>query len=75
MAYGDIARWLGVPSPRQIGQIMARYGHEVPWYRVVMANGSAASHNPDEHLARLRADGAPVRNGRVQMATARWQPR
>jgi methylated-DNA-protein-cysteine methyltransferase-like protein len=74
MTYGDIARHLGIPSARQVGQILARSGHEVPWYRVVMADGSPASHDPSGHLARLRDDGAALRDGRVDLAVARWRP-
>lgn len=36
--YGDIGRAVGV-SPRQVGWIMARHGSEVPWWRVVSAQG------------------------------------
>jgi methylated-DNA-protein-cysteine methyltransferase-like protein len=74
MTYGDIARYLGIPSARQVGQIMARSGHEVPWQRVVMADGAPASHDPARHLARLRADHTPLRHGRVDLAVARWRP-
>jgi len=74
MTYGDVARAVGMRSPRQVGQIMARYGHEVPWQRVVMHDGSPASHNPGEHLRRLRADRAPIVNGRVNLTRARWTP-
>ena len=74
MTYGDVAHHLGMGSPRQVGQIMARYGHEVPWQRVVMHDGSPASHNPREHLARLRADGTPIVDGRVNLVRARWNP-
>jgi alkylated DNA nucleotide flippase Atl1 len=74
MTYGDIARHLSIASARRVGQIMARHGHEVPWQRVVMADGSPASHNPREHLARLRADQAPVVDGRVDLGRSRWTP-
>jgi methylated-DNA-protein-cysteine methyltransferase-like protein len=74
MTYGDIARYLGLPSPRQVGQILARSGHEVPWQRVVMANGAPASHDPVRHLAHLRAERTPLRDGRVDLAAARWRP-
>jgi alkylated DNA nucleotide flippase Atl1 len=74
MTYGDIARYLGLPSPRQVGQILARRGHEVPWHRVVMADGRPASPNAAEQLARLREDRTPLRNRRVDLATARWRP-
>jgi methylated-DNA-protein-cysteine methyltransferase-like protein len=74
MTYGDIAACLGVSSPRQVGQILARYGDEVPWQRVVMADGSPASHKPRDHIARLRRDRAPLVNGRVDLVRARWAP-
>jgi len=74
MTYGDIARYLAMPSARQVGQIMARCSHDVPWHRVVMADGSPASHDPAAHLARLRADRTPLLDGRVDLAAARWRP-
>ena len=74
MTYGDIARHLDTSSARRVGQIMARHGHEVPWQRVVMADGSPASHNPREHLARLRADRVAIVNGRVDLTRSRWTP-
>ena len=74
MTYGDVAHYLGIPSPRQVGQILARRGHEVPWHRVVMADGSPASPDRVEQLARLRADRTPLRGGRVDLQAARWHP-
>lgn len=74
MSYGDIAAYLGIPSPRQVGRVMSQHGHEVPWQRVVMADGRPAPHHVREQLAQLRADGTPVVNGRVDMARARWRP-
>lgn len=53
---------------------MARYGHEVPWQRVVMADGTVAPQNALEQLARLRADKTPIVNGKVDMDQARWEP-
>ena len=74
MTYGDIARHLGLRSPRWVGQVMARYGHEVPWHRVVMSDGSPASHDSSAHLARLSTDHTPIVNGKVDLAKARWAP-
>jgi len=42
MTYGDVARTLGIASPRLVGQVMARDGHEVAWHRVVRATGRPA---------------------------------
>jgi len=73
MSYGDVARHVGLASPRQVGQIMARHGHAVPWHRIVMADGSPAPHQPREQLARLRSEHVPLVGGRVDMTRARWQ--
>ena len=75
LSYGDVAGHLGMGSARQVGQVLARHGHEVPWHRVVMSDGRPAPHKPGEHLARLRAEGVPVADGRVDMERARWRPR
>ena len=72
LSYGDVARRLGMGSARQVGQVLARHGHEVPWHRVVMADGRPAPHRPGEQLARLRADGVPAPGGRVEMERFRW---
>lgn len=74
MSYGDIAGWLGVGGPRQVGAVMARYGGGVPWWRVVRTDGSL----PRSHDTRARehywAEGTPLRSGRVVMRDARWLP-
>jgi len=39
MSYGGIAAELGSRASRQVGKVMAYSGHEVPWWRVVHADG------------------------------------
>ena len=73
--YGDLALSAGLRSPRHVGLIMARYGHETNWQRVVNAAGAPAPHLRDEQLALLRSEGVPVRNGHVVLRLARWQLR
>lgn len=75
MAYSDVADYVGKGSGRSVGTIMARYGAEVPWHRVVHADGTCATHKADRQLKRLRAEGVPIRAGRVDMAKARWDGR
>lgn len=76
--YGAVADALadvsGRRSARQVGTIMARYGAAVPWHRVVNAAGRVAPCGPVEALARLRAEGAPLRGDRVDLARALWLP-
>ncbi|MDR1213084.1 MAG: MGMT family protein [Propionibacteriaceae bacterium] len=75
--YGDIAAALGRGGPgsaRQVGQVMARYGGGVPWWRVVNASGRVAPGHSATALARLADEGCPLANGRVVLARARWRP-
>ena len=78
MSYGAIAEYLaertGHGSARTVGNVMSRYGGAVPWHRVVASNGRVVPHNVAEATARLRAEGVPFRNGRVDMRRAAWQP-
>lgn len=76
MSYGDIAEYLGEGGPRQVAQVMSRYGSEVPWFRVLRADGSCAPEVGLEQLPRLLAEHVPVRpSGRVDMQNARWDGR
>ena len=37
--YGDVAELVGRGGPRAVGTVMARYGSDVPWWRVIRAGG------------------------------------
>lgn len=69
-SYGSIAEELGRGGPRQVGQVMSFYGHGVPWWRVVRADGRLAPHLMVDAQEHWLAEGTPVRNGRVLMAEA-----
>ena len=71
-AYSDVAQLVGRGGPRQVGQVMARYGAAVPWWRVVRADGRPARGLEQEALARLHAEGTPLRGDRVDMRRARF---
>lgn len=74
MSYGDIAELLGHGGPRQVGRVMSHHGGGVPWWRVTRADGSPAlGHEVTAHLEWV-AERTPVRNGRADMAVARWTP-
>jgi methylated-DNA-protein-cysteine methyltransferase related protein len=62
--YADIDR----TAPRTVGRILAGI-HDVPWHRVVRANGSAPLGAPQ--LERLRREGVPMRGDRVDLRQAR----
>jgi O-6-methylguanine DNA methyltransferase len=74
MSYGDVAELVDRPgASRAVGAVMAKYGAEVPWHRVLHADGSCAAHSSDRQLALLREEDVPIRNGRINMRLARWQ--
>ena len=67
--YGDI----DPAAPRIVGQVLANLTEkDVPWHRVVRADGSAAKGG--EQLRRLREEGVPIRRGRVDLRSARLPP-
>lgn len=78
MAYGDVAAAIGSRAARAVGTVMAHYGSDAPWWRVVRASG----HPPIDHEARAlqhyRAEGTPLtwsgEHYRVDLTTARHTP-
>jgi alkylated DNA nucleotide flippase Atl1 len=77
MSYGDVAEYVGAGGPRQVGAVMARSDGELPWWRVLRADGSPPPHLATEALAAHRAEGTPMRpdGTRVDMRRARWDGR
>jgi methylated-DNA-protein-cysteine methyltransferase related protein len=68
-AYGDI----DPAAPRLVGHVLATCELEdVPWHRVVRADGSLAKGR--RQAALLRGEGVPIRGGRVDMRRARLPP-
>ena len=75
MSYGDVAEYAGVSSARMVGRILAVEAADVPWHRVLRADGTPAPHLRTRQLERLRAEGVPMRGERVDMPAARWDGR
>ena len=75
MSYRDVADYIGAGSARAVGMVMSRHGSEVPWHRVLHADGTCATHKSDRQLDLLSAEGVPMRGGRVDMREARWDGR
>jgi alkylated DNA nucleotide flippase Atl1 len=69
--YGAIGRQIGI-GPRRVARALSSGGGAVPWYRVVRADGSVAEPVRVEQLARLAAEGVPMRNGRVDLSAVGW---
>lgn len=72
LSYGDVAGYAGQGGPRQVGRVMAEYGSLTRWWRVIRADGSLPRGHESEAHRRLRAEGVPMRGGRVDMRRARW---
>lgn len=72
--YGDLAEAVGLASPRIVGWIMRTDSADLPWHRVISASGRPSPHLATRQLERLRAEGVPVRDGRVALRLCRWRP-
>ena len=73
-SYGAIAAVVG-SGPRRVGNVMARFGGPVPWWRVVRADGSLPPSHQDEARHRYLEEGTPLRrSGAVDMVAAFWDP-
>jgi alkylated DNA nucleotide flippase Atl1 len=70
--YGDVAELSGAPSARLVGRVLAEDGHDLPWQRVLRANGTTAPHLTREQLALLRTEGVLADGERVDLKRYRW---
>ena len=70
-SYGEIARRAGLPKrARLVAKILSTNDDpDLPWWRVVRADGSLAKANRQRAL--LAAEGVPFRGERVDMSRAR----
>lgn len=67
--YGDVSPG----APRYAGTVLFAAGDpDLPWWRVVRADGSLAK--GDRQRALLRAEGVPFKGARVDMSLARVVP-
>jgi alkylated DNA nucleotide flippase Atl1 len=75
VTYGDVARMLGSRSPRSVGQVLARWGAEVSWWRVVRADGTPPPEHSAEAMPQLVRERVPLLAGgaAVDLTRARWK--
>ena len=74
-SYGQIARFLGSPrGARQVGRAMRHCPAQLPWQRVVMADGSITGGLYAELRRQMLEDEGVtfLLNGKVDMARHRW---
>ncbi|GAA4283658.1 MGMT family protein [Brevibacterium daeguense] len=69
-AYGEVGRAVGL-GPRQAGRAVSLLDGDVPWWRVVYADGTPAMCRGGQARALLEAEGVPFRDGRVDMVKLR----
>ncbi|MBS1836137.1 MAG: MGMT family protein [Actinobacteria bacterium] len=66
VSYGEVARRAGRRgAARAVGAFLAEHGGDLPWWRVVRADGRLAAHKPTDQARRLRSEGIEVSGGRV----------
>jgi alkylated DNA nucleotide flippase Atl1 len=75
VTYGDVATMLGTRSPRSVGQVLARWGSEVSWWRVVRSDGRPPAEHAADALAQLARERVPLQPGgaAVDLSRARWR--
>ena len=74
--YGDIAEVAGYPKlSRLVGRVLATTTEEVPWWRVVRADGSLPPSHEVEARPYYLDEGTPLRpTGNVDIRRAFWRP-
>jgi methylated-DNA-protein-cysteine methyltransferase-like protein len=79
VTYGQVATLVGrARSARAVGGAMGRCPDDVPWHRVVNAQGAIARRRRESGMLtqriRLEQEGIRLRRGRVPLARYRWEP-
>ena len=77
--YGQVAALVGrARSARAVGGAMRRCPDDVPWHRVVNAQGGISRRRRESGMLtqriRLEQEGVRLRRGRVPLARYRWEP-
>jgi alkylated DNA nucleotide flippase Atl1 len=61
LTYGDVAAVVGSRAARAVGRVLARYGHALPWWRVVRADGTFLRGFETAALAEYERERTPLR--------------
>jgi methylated-DNA-protein-cysteine methyltransferase-like protein len=66
VSYGEVAAEAGYPgAARAVGNLLAAVGADLPWWRVVRADGRLAVGKEAVQGALLAAEGVPTSGGRI----------
>ncbi len=75
MTYGDVAHATGTGA-RAVGRVLHNGGHDIPWWRVVAADGRPFRAAAEDARARFLEEGTPLLEAgsdvRVDLARASW---
>lgn len=67
VSYGEVANRAGKPrAARAVGNVLAN-SVGLPWWRVIRSDGTLAAASREEQIRRLRREGVPLKDGRVQL--------
>jgi methylated-DNA-protein-cysteine methyltransferase related protein len=71
---GQVQSYGGIDpaAPRLVGRVLATTHRDLPWHRVVRADGTIPQGERQRQL--LRKEGVPMRGDRVDMKRARASP-
>jgi len=77
LTYGDVAELVGGRGARFVGNVLSRYGSDVPWWRVVRAGGWPPQGLENRAREHYRAEGTAMVRGtldglRIDLERARW---
>lgn len=72
--YGDVAAIAGLGSPRQVGWILREDGSDLPWHRILRADGTPAPQLRAEQLHLLRTEGVLTQGQKISLRRYRWDP-
>jgi methylated-DNA-protein-cysteine methyltransferase related protein len=75
VTYRDVAEYLGLGSPRQVGRALASVHAGVPWHRVVHSDGTMAEEVRDKQRQLLLEEGVHIVGQRVDLRAHRWSGR
>ena len=77
-AHADLAESAGAYGARLVGQVMARFGSDVAWWRVIRATGQPPKFHELAAWTYYRDEGTPVtgtpEDYRIDLNRARYRP-
>ncbi|MGV8857905.1 MGMT family protein [Rhodoglobus sp.] len=79
MTYGDVAATIGSRAARGVGTVMARYGSNVAWWRVIRSGGHPLIAHEDRALEHYESESTPLSwmpdgSYRIDLRLARFRP-